>query len=186
LEPFLNRLVKEGLLDQAFLAWTKSLPADRLTNLEYLYNAHFQYPLTNQPFDWAFTPAQQALARAETENGRRILNVDFFGGRINFQNVSHLLALAPGSYRFSGLQRSENLRNERGLRWRLSCVSGADLGATELMTGENPWREFGVDFVVPSENCPYQKLILELPARVALEAEIIGGASYTSLDIKPK
>ena len=188
LEAFLTRLVNVGLLDQAYLAWTKSLSPERLRRLDYLYNARFQYALTNLPFDWVFAPESQALIGANTENGRRILNVDFFGGRVPFEHVSHLLALAPGTYRFSGQERSENLQNERGLWWRLFCVGKpADtLAATDLMTGETPWREFGVDFDVPKENCAYQKLALELPARVALETEVSGGVSYSNLAIQAK
>ena len=187
LEPFLNRFVKEGRLDDAYIAWTQSLPPERLSKLDYLYNGRFQYTITNLPFDWVFAPVDGALARAEVENGRRILDVDFFGGRVAFQHVSHFLTLPPGSYRFSGQERSQNLQNDRGLWWRLACVGGtnATLGATELLTGETQWREFHVDFEVPKDNCPYQKLVLELPARAALETEIIGGVSYGNLEIKP-
>ena len=186
LGPFLNRLVKETRLDDAYIAWTQSLPAERLSKLDYLYNARFQYTITNLPFDWVFAPVVGALARAEVDNGRRILDVDFFGGRVAFQHVSHLLTLSPGSYRFSGQERSQNLQNERGLWWRLACVgTNATLGATDLVTGETPWREFRVDFEVPKDNCPYQELVLELPARAVLETEIIGGASYANLEINP-
>jgi hypothetical protein len=188
LESFLNRLVKEERFDDAYLAWTQSLPPERVDKLGYLYNARFQYAVDNLPFDWVILPVDGALTRAETENGHRILDVDFFGGRVAFQHVSHLLALPPGSYKFSGQERSQNLQNERGLRWRISCAGkdGATLAATELMAGDTPWQEFGVGFDVPTDNCPYQNLILELPARTAIETEIVGGASYTNLEITPK
>jgi hypothetical protein len=187
-EPFLARLVNEERFDEAYVVWTQSLPPERLSKLGYLYNAHFQYPLDDLPFGWEFVPVDGALARAEIEGGRRILDVDFFGSRVIFQHVSHLLALPPGSYKFSGQERSQNLQNERGLRWRIICVgkNGATLGATELMAGDAPWREFGVGFDVPSDNCPYQKLVLELPARTNIETEIVGGASYANLEITPK
>jgi hypothetical protein len=188
LETFLTRLVGEDRFDEAYLQWTQSLPPERLTKLGYLYNGRFQYPVNNLPFDWVFSPVDGALARAEIENRQRILDVDFFGGRVPFQHVSHFLSLPPGSYKFSGQERSQNLQNERGLRWRIACVgkNGATLGATELMAGDTPWREFGVGFDVPADNCPYQNLVLELPARTAIEAEIVGGASYANLEITPK
>ena len=188
LATFLTRLINGGMLDQAYLAWTKSLPAERLQRQDYLYNSRFQYALTNLPFDWVFAPVSGALIGVSTENGGRILNVDFFGGRVPFQNVSHLLTLAPGPYRLSGLERAENLQNERGLWWRLFCVGkpADQLAATDLLTSEKPWREFAVDFDVPRDNCPYQELILELPARVVLETEIIGGVSYANFEIKPR
>jgi len=188
MDSFLTRLLTEERFDEAYLAWTQSLAVDRLSKLGYLYNARFQYTISNSPFDWVFLPVNGALARAEIENGRRILNVDFFGSRVAFQHVSHLLSLPPGSYTFSGQERSQNLQNERGLQWRITCVgkNGATLGATELMVGDTPWREFGVGFEVPADNCGYQNLILELPARTAIETEIVGGASYANLEITPK
>jgi hypothetical protein len=187
-EPFLSRLVKEERFDDAYLAWTQSLPPERLSKLGYLYNAHFQYPLDDLPFGWELVPVDGALARAEIEGGRRILDVDFFGSRVTFHHVSHLLALPPGSYKFSGQERSQNLQTERGLRWRITCAgkNGSTLGATELLAGDAPWREFGVGFDVPADNCPYQNLILELPVRTDIEAEIVGGASYANLEITPK
>jgi hypothetical protein len=187
-EPVLTRLAKEGPVDQAYLAWTETLPPERLSKLDFLYNARFQYPITNLPFDWVFAPAPGALVRIATENDRLILKVDFFGGRIRFAHVSHLLALAPGRYRFSGRERSESLKNERGLRWRLACVGSPArmLGATDPLIGDTAWRAFGVDFEVPMDNCGYQELVLELPAQAELETEIAGGVSYADLDIRPK
>ena len=32
----------------------------------------------------------------------------------------------------------------------------------------------------------YQRLVLELPARVALETEVVGRVSYADLDLRPK
>jgi hypothetical protein len=187
-EPVLKRLAKEGLVDQAYLTWTETLPAERLSKLGIFNNARFQYPVTNLPFDWVFDPAPEALVRIATERDRKILKVDFFGARIRFEHVSHLLALAPGRYRFSGQERSESLQNERGLRWRLACVGALApmLGATDPLTGDTPWREFGIDFEVPMDNCGYQELVLELPARAELETEIAGGVSFADLDIRPK
>jgi hypothetical protein len=188
LAAFLNRFVGAGLFDQAYIAWTKALPLQRLGKQDYLYNARFRYPLTNLPFDWVFASTPQALIAVKTTNEARILNVDFFGGRVAFDPASHLLKLAPGPYRFSGQERSESLQNDRGLRWRLFCAAkpAETLGTTELMTGETLWREFDVDFVVPQQDCSFQKLVLELPARVALETEILGRVFYRDLDIRPR
>jgi hypothetical protein len=128
------------------------------------------------------------LARVELENDEQVLNTEFFGGRVKFEHVSHLLNLAAGTYRFGGRERSQGLQNERGLRWRISCVRDTTetLGTTEPLDGDVPWREFGVDFVVPTGKCFYQTLVLELPARVALETEIRGRVSYGALDLRAK
>ncbi len=186
LRPFLERLVREGRLDEARSVWIKTLPPERNIVGENLYNGRFQFPLTNLPFDWVMSPINNTLIGVNGSGEGRILNVDFFGGRVAFHNVSHLLALKPGRYRLTGAERAENLRSERGLWWRVSCIGKPEktLATTALLSGDTPWREFSVDFDVPPDACSYQSLVLELPYRSAIEQEIIGGASYASLDIR--
>ena len=119
------------------------------------YNAQFRSPITNLPFDWVIAPVPHAAAQVDTQNDTRVLNAEFFGGRVNFEHVSHLLNLAPGAYRFEGRERSQNLQNEQGLRWRIFCIGDTSdtLGATDLVSGEIPWRKFGMEFVVPTGKC---------------------------------
>ena len=111
------------------------------------------------------------------------MNVDFFGGRVKFEHVSHLLNLAPGSYRFQGRERAQALQNERGLQWRIACADGEgeSLGTTDPLNGDIAWRPFAVDFTVPTGKCFYQYLVLELRARAALETEVVGRVSYADL-----
>jgi hypothetical protein len=188
LQVLLTRLTDAGMFDEAHDIWVRSLPPDRREEADLVYNQEFRYPLTNLPFDWVIQPVNNAMVRVGTQNGARTINVDFFGGRVKFEHVSHLLNLAPGPYRFQGRERSQDLQNERGLRWRIACVGdGAEtLGATDLVSGDTDWRTFAVDFMVPTGKCPYQRLVLELPARAALETEVVGRVSYADLDLRPK
>jgi hypothetical protein len=184
----LTRLIEGGMFDEAHDAWLRSLPPERREEADLLYNAGFHYPLTNLPFEWVITPVPRALAQVETQDNKSVLNIVFLGGPVNFEHVTHLLNLAAGAYQFKGHEQSEDLQNERGLRWRIFCVDDtADtLATTALMNGDTPWRDFSVDFVVPTDKCLYQKLVLELPARTALETEIRGRASYADLDLRVK
>ena len=186
LQVFLTRMTEAGMLDEAYDAWLRSLPSDRRDELEPLYNAKFRYPLTNLPFDWVIRPVPHALVQVGSEGSTPILNVAFLGGRVNFEHISHLLNLAPGAYRFQGRERAQNLENEQGLRWRISCVGpqSATLGASAPMNGDTPWRDFSFDFIVPREECSYQTLVLQLSARTALESEVSGRVSYANLDIR--
>jgi hypothetical protein len=183
---FLTRLTEAGMFDEAYDAWFRSLPPGDEPDL--LYNAKFQYPQRNLPFDWVIAPVSHALVHFETDNAARILSVNFLGGRVKFEHVSHLLSLAPGTYRFEGRERSQNLRNERGLRWRIACIgdTAETLATTDLVNGDTPWRAFGADFVVPTTQCSYQRLVLELPAQAALETEIVGRVSYAGLELRQK
>jgi hypothetical protein len=183
---FLTRLTEAGMFDEAHDVWFRSLPPG--DEPDPLYNAKFQGPLRNLPFDWVIAPVSHALVHFETDNAEKILSVDFLGGRVKFEHVSHLLSLAPGTYRFEGRERSQNLRNERGLRWRIACIgdTAETLATTDLVNGDTPWRAFGADFVVPTTQCSYQRLVLELPAQAALETEIVGRVSYAGLELRQK
>jgi hypothetical protein len=188
LNGYLTRLTEAGLFEPAYRAWRRALPSDPGDRSAGLFNARFDRPLTNLPFDWQFAPARQVVASVDVGPGARILNVEFMGGRVASEQASHLMKLAPGAYRLSGRERSRNLRNERGLRWRVLCADGAraTLAATEPLAGDTPWRFFDVSFAVPEGTCPFQNLVLELPARIALETEILGDASYADLDIQAR
>ncbi len=188
LQVLLARLIDAGMFDEAHDIWVRSLPPDRREEADLLYNKEFRYPLTNVPFDWVTPPVSNAMVRLGTQNDTSTISVDFFGGRVKFEHVSHLLNLAPGPYRFQGRERSQNLQNERGLRWRIACVGddSKTLGATDLMSGDTPWRTFTSDFTVPTVKCAYQMLVLELPARTALETEVVGQVSYADLDLRPQ
>ena len=188
LQVLLARLIDAGMFDEAHDIWVRSLPPDRREEADLLYNKEFRYPLTNLPFDWVIPPVSNAMVRLETQKDASTISVDFFGGRVKFEHLSHLLNLAPGPYRFQGRERSQNLQNERGLRWRIACVGGdaETLGTTELVSGDTPWRTFAFDFTVSAGKCAYQTLVLELPARTALETEVVGQVSYADLDLRPK
>ena len=188
LQVLLTRLIDAGMFDEAHDIWVRSLPSDRREEADFLYNEEFRYPLTNLPFDWVILPISNAMVRVGNQNDGSAISVDFFGGRVKFEHVSHLLNLAPGPYRFQGRERSQNLQNERGLRWRIACVGddAETLGTTDLVSGDTPWRPFAFDFTVPTGKCPYQVLVLELPARTALETEVLGQVSYADLDLRSK
>jgi tetratricopeptide (TPR) repeat protein len=184
LRPFLDRLIRTGRVEEAYVAWMQSLPPERLSGLGYLYNAGFEYPVTNLPFDWVFARLDSAVVELNSKTNPPLLQVAFIGGRVSQPLVSHLLALPPGTYQYTGRERSDALANERGLRWRIFCLDQPDgsLAETPPLLGDTSWRDFAVTFDVGIE-CPVQKLQLELPARVTLEQEVSGEASFASLSI---
>jgi len=184
LRPFLDRLIRTGQVEDAYVVWTQSLPPERLSTLGYLYNAGFEYPVSHLPFDWVFGRVDAAMVELSSEINPPVLKVGFVGGRVSQPLVSHLIALPPGTYRFAGREQSYSLANERGLRWRISCLKEPDgsLAETPPLLGDTPWRTFTVSFDV-NLDCPVQNLQLELRARVALEQEVSGEASFADLSI---
>lgn len=186
--PLLERLLTAGRYGDAYAIFLARLPAARIESMGYLYNGDFRHPVTNLPFDWVFTRTRDALIDVRRTWGAQlppVLRVDFFGSRIPFRHVSHLLALPPGAWRFRGLEHAVALNNPRGLRWRVACVGRTEpLGETQLLSGDVEWRPFAMDFEV-GPDCPFQWLELELPARVALEMDVSGGVAYMDLAIDP-
>ena len=187
LRVVLNMLIGGGMFDEAHDTWMRSLPLEHREEADFLYNESFHYQLTNLPFDWVIEPVANATVHFDTQAEAKIINVDFYGGRVKFEHVSHLLNLAPGSYRFQGRERAQALQNERGLQWRIACADAENenLGTTDPLNGDTAWRPFTVDFTVPTGKCFYQELVLELRARAALETEVAGRVSYADLHLRP-
>src|SRR5215204_780660 len=83
LRPFLDRLIRTGQGEEAYVVWTQSLPPERLSTLGYLYNAGFEYPVSHLPFDWVFGRVESAMVELSSERDPRLLKVGFVGGRVS-------------------------------------------------------------------------------------------------------
>lgn len=191
LRPYLTRLIAAHLYSDAYEDWVLMGSAKRLADLELQpYNGDFAIAPSGLPFDWTLhseTGAQLDIVRLPDVSGRA-LHVQFSGARVDFDNVSQILLLAPGNYHFTGLAMSKDLQTARGLWWHIACLPspGTGLAETALVEGTKSWSAFDVDFRVPQTGCEAQKLSLELPARTATEHQIDGEAWYRALRIAPR
>jgi hypothetical protein len=188
LRPYLKRLVEAGLYEQARLLWTQALPVERLAEIGYLANGGFSEEPTGFLFDWSLEPVAGAGAEIATVpdgDGNRALRIQFLDRRVAYRHVRQLLMLMPGRYRLTGRVKAEDLRNERGLHWTLSCADQPDtrLGASERVSGTTRWQRFDVAFEVPASGCRAQWLRLELAARIASERHVAGAIWYDDLAV---
>jgi tetratricopeptide (TPR) repeat protein len=185
LQPFLNRLLKDGRLEQAYALWLAQLPSARLPRLGLLYNNAFQYEVTDLPFDWVRWPLLGAVIEIKTEGKEASLAVTFSGVRVPFSHVTHLMALRPGRYRFQGESSAGSLQSKRPLRWRVFCYSdpAGSLGTADMGLGNWQWKPFAADFDVPSSKCDMQQLVFELPYRAAAEQELGGEIAFRNMDV---
>lgn len=188
LAPYLNRLIEDGLGQQAYLVWLQSLPSERKQPIDYLFNGNFEYQPDGLPFDWTLSSirgADAAIVAAPEAGGSGALHIEFGGARVQFQHVSHMLALPPGEYRLAGSVRTENLRSDHGLSWHLFCAVGEKqvLFETKRVKGSHPWIKFGGTFNVPQSDCDVQQLRLELAARTTLEQQIDGDVWFRDMQI---
>jgi len=93
--------------------------------------------------------------------------------------------LPPGAYQLSGSVRTQNLKNERGVLWQVSCAEkrkGPVLGESPAFKGTVDWQQFESRFEVPHD-CRAQWLTLILAARVALEEQVAGVAWFDNLEV---
>lgn len=190
LNTWVDRLAKEGRSGAAYLIWVSQLPKERLTGLGNLYNGGFEWEPGQGGFDWRLGRIAGARIDRVFDNGatgRMALRVAFQDRRVPFAHVQQILALAPGRYVLAGRVRAQSLRTERGLVWALSCnPSGRPLGQTDPVMGHSPWRSFSLEFEIPAEGCPGQRLLLRLPARIAAEQRIGGSIFFDDMKIARK
>lgn len=186
LGPWLDRLVREGRVGQAYLLWAGQLPKEKLTALGNVYNSGFEHEPAPVGFDWRFGRVPGArIERLDTEGagGRLALRVAFEDRRVPFAHVRQMLALPAGRYRFQARAKADSLRTDRGLVWQLACVAGGKpLGETPPLLGHTPWRTLELAFEVPP-GCEGQWLTLRLPARIPAEQRIGGRAWFDDLKI---
>jgi hypothetical protein len=188
LRPYLDRLVGEDRLDYAFNVWLQFLPPVEAGDLKLLTNGNFERVPSGSPFDWRIAPGVNATADLSPRSGGRqgAFKVTFGTGRVRFPELSQILLLPPGRYRFEG-KLSGRLLGERGLRWQLSCASGTRrfIAETEMLFDGSPqWDVFGLEAEIPHlKECKGQLLRLYHDARSASEEFISGEISFSGLQI---
>lgn len=187
---WIDRLMRDGQWDVAYRAWWAWLPPDQRPVPHELYDGGFAQQPTNVGFAWRFLPINGAqIDRDPVEGGEGdlALHVTFADERVPFANVSQWLSLPPGDYRLVGRLRLDDLRNERGLQWRVACAGAWKiLAESDRWRGTMPWQSFRLDFTVPAEGCAGQRLLLRLAARIPAEQLVGGEAWFDDLKIEPR
>ncbi|HEX5754963.1 MAG TPA: hypothetical protein VFY12_01245 [Arenimonas sp.] len=187
LQPWLDRLLRDGQGDRAYLVWVSQLGQRELTELGNVYNGDFELAPSGFGFDWRFgrVPGARIDRMPVTgASGNLALRVAFDDRRVPFAHVQQVLALPPGMWRLQGRARADALRSERGLVWQVNChAGGAPLGRSEPLRGQRSWHAFALAFEVPAQGCSAQVLRLLLPARIPAERRIGGQAWYDGLAI---
>lgn len=187
LGPWLDRLVRDGRVGQAYLLWAANLPPERQRRLGNVFNGGFEDEPDATGFDWRLgrvAGARISRLSGPGVSGDRALRVAFEDRRVPFNHVRQMLALPPGDYELTLRARPDSLRTERGLVWEISCVSGGRvLATTAPLRGHGDWRELDVAFAVP-DSCAGQWLALRLPARIPAEQRIGGRAWFDDLKIR--
>ncbi len=182
-DAWAERLLREQRWNAAWTTWARTLAIRARPGQ--VFNGSFE----SEPhgvFDWVLgSPAGASIDRADGGAGSA-LRVEFYDQRVGFDDVSQLLLLAPGRYRFDARVRLDELRSDGSLVWTLGCESPqrASLGSGAPLRGTSPWHEYSFEFTVPA-SCPAQRLALQLQARVASEKQIAGVAFLDDVRVTP-
>jgi hypothetical protein len=185
---YLRMLIGHKFYELAYYTWLQFLSAEQLSSIGFLANDSFESAPSGLPFDWVISPGSgvtiDIAARAD-EADKHALLLELGPGRVEFDGVTQLMLLAPGSYRLKGLLKGE-LRGARGLQWRISCAGSRQppLGEAPMFVGVAPkWTEFDIAFTVPDKDCRAQELRLDLAARSASEQLVSGSVWYDELQL---
>jgi hypothetical protein len=187
--PYLDALAGKQLIDVAYNAWLQTLAPSELDASGLLTNGNFEHEPSGVPFDWRISEGRNAIAEVVPLAGGvkdRALHVSFGTGRVKFPEVKQIVVLGPGRYRFEGRLRGE-IASKRGLRWQMTCATGANriLGETEMLMGEaREWRVFQFDAEVPKNaECTGQVLRLFHDSRSPSEEFITGEIWFGTLKL---
>jgi hypothetical protein len=84
--------------------------------------------------------------------------------------------------------KAERLATEVGLVWRFYCLGETErpIAATHKLFSASTWSQFEALFEVPKENCPAQRLRLEVDSQAALDQLITGQIYFDNLQIRAR
>lgn len=179
LGPYLRFLVTRNLAGFAYDAWLQFLPPEKAEAVHLLNNANFAEPPGETPFDWGIVRGLNATAEFVPivhGEGARALRFTFGSGRVKFPQISQIVALAPGRYRFEGVAQGA-IAAKRGLRWQFLCHGAKSVAfETEMLYGNSRAPlAFALDIEVPNrQDCRAQVLRLVHDARSASEEMVAG------------
>jgi hypothetical protein len=188
LRGYLDFLIRHTLYELAYYTWLQLLPTEQLGNAGLLFNGGFELAPSGLPFDWVISAGSGVTATIATRPDRdteRALFIEFGHGRVDFQGISQIIMLAPGTYKFQGKYRGD-IAGRRGLRWRITCAgtTAIPIGESPMVVGiASPWKEFEFSFSIPKAECRAQYVRLALDARSPSEQFVSGSIWYDELRI---
>jgi hypothetical protein len=185
LQAYLGFLTHRNLYGLAYYTWLQFTPPDKFDEPNQVFNGAFKRPTTNLPFDWIVSAGSgasvQFVARPDAD-GRHGLNVEFGSGRIEFDGVSQVLLLAPGTYQFTA-QYHGSLIGRRGLVWRLTCERSTAVMETPMLVGiQSSPLQLSQSITIPETGCTGQQLSLLHLARSSSE-QLLSGWRFKDIKI---
>ncbi|HPQ94698.1 MAG: hypothetical protein KDI44_08645 [Thiothrix sp.] len=159
-------LLKEQQYSQAYFLWLSGLDTESLKLNGIVHDGGFEGNSYNSGFDWQYrnqNGVKFTVTSTSGAKGKRALNLKLNAKNLNFQNLSQLLQIPPGStYQLSFNYRLDRLETDGGLSWRIRCLENNQIIAeSRPLSGRTSWNIVSLPFEVPPEGCSAQLLRLE-------------------------
>ena len=154
-------LFAKRLFQQSAAEWASAVgaPNSDYRSRQLLFNGDFaNEPLPWAVFDWKIAPMDHIAVGSDCtpQPGGCSLKIQFDGSaNVDFNNVSQIVVLEPGNYRFSAFVRTDQLTTDQGLVFEIQ--DGEDAGRlhveSEGVTGTRDWQKIELPFkVLPTTN----------------------------------
>lgn len=190
LRNILASWVKSGEFERAYFVWLDLLSNEEIKSLKLVYDGQFSRESRNQFFDWNFNQKPNVrigIARRPGSAVERSLQLDFYGYKGGFSNVSQMWRLSPGAYDISFDHMAQSLNAAGGLRWRVKCIGASTLlGESSIINTSVPWNNSVFSIAVPEEGCDTQLLRLETASRAALDTALTGQIYFDDFKVERK
>ncbi|MBW7881730.1 MAG: hypothetical protein H3C34_03680 [Caldilineaceae bacterium] len=159
---WIDSLMAQGRWGEALARWAGEVvrPGGRLP---LLYNGDFATDPDDFGFDWRLRRVPGVLIEfVPAPDGKgRVAHLQFLDRRVPDAGLEHPLALFPGSYRLTLSMRARSLRGALGLEWQMICAGSAGIiGRQGPIDGSFDWQPATLEFTVPEQGCPGQRLRL--------------------------
>jgi hypothetical protein len=183
----INKVYDARLYEKAYFIWLDLLPEDDLIRVKNVFDGTFDTSPQNMIFDWTHSPRKTSRVDVVARSGKSgdgILKLDLFSDRDGGAYVVQVLRLTPNGYTFTFDVQVDELKNNTGLVWRLSCLeSGASLGESKPLLEKGPWETLQFDIVIPKDECATQYLRLENKSFAVLDQEVTGRLLFDNIKI---
>lgn len=168
---YLKALVARGEAQRAYALWQKFVPQQKSSAIA---DGDFKTKNTILPFAWVFASDEYSYAEKVTalESGEGVVRAHHSGdGKIAL--LSQLIALQPGTHRFTITARDGGLAKPEAFFWRVRCSDMSEPLASQSMGAlGGDWQNVQMTVTVPEADCALQTLTLEAVDNDGDEAEI--------------
>lgn len=121
----------------------------------YVKNGNFAQKPDGSAFDWSVSAQRGVNITLNATSGAQI---QFLDSPVQLDNLSQLIALAPGSHALTLEYSTQYLKTPAPVRLEVRCRSGKLLGNVVLEGPTKPLSKTGITFEVPQGDCLLQRI----------------------------